>query len=163
MSIGARLRSRVHSAGDRPTVSLAIWRGRHGALVALGASGVEIMRVPLLLSAFFVLTTISASGGEQLRIAVSPAVSFAPSRVDIRARVVPNAENRALEVIAESEDFYRSSLMPLEGESAPGTIMFAFGGLPGGDYVISGILTDSGGRQRAIARQQLTVISSERQ
>ena len=118
------------------------------------------MKVPLLLSTFFVLTTISASGGEQLRIAVSPAVSFAPSRVDIRARLVPNAENRALTVIAESEDFYRSSLMPLEGENAPGTIIFAFRGLPGGEYVISGIRTDGGGRQRAIARQQLTVIPS---
>jgi hypothetical protein len=121
------------------------------------------MKVPLLLSTFFVLTTISASGGEQLRIAVSPAVSFAPSRVDIRARVVPDAENRALEVIAESEDFYRSSLITLEGENAPATIMFAFRGLPGGEYVVSGILTDSGGRQRAIARRQVTVLSSDRQ
>lgn len=119
------------------------------------------MRVLVLLSMFLALPTISTSGGEQLRIAASPAVSFAPSTVDIRARVVPNAENRALEVIAESEDFYRSSLMSLEGEQAPGTIMFAFRGLPGGEYVISGILTDGSGRQLAIARQQLTVISSE--
>jgi hypothetical protein len=120
------------------------------------------MRVPLLLSTFLVLTTISASGGDQLRIAVSPAVSFAPSKVDIRARIVPNAENRALQVIAESEDFYRSSLMSLEGENAPATIVFAFRGLPGGEYVVSGILTDSSGHERAIARQQLTVIPSER-
>jgi hypothetical protein len=120
------------------------------------------MRVLLLLSTVFVLTTISASGGEQLRIAVSPAVSFAPSSVDIRARVVPNAENRALEVIAESEDFYRSSLISLEGENAPATITFAFRGLPGGDYLVSAILTDGGGRQRAMARQQLTVIPSDR-
>jgi hypothetical protein len=116
-----------------------------------------------MLSAFVVLTTISASGGEQLKIAVSPSVSFAPSRVDIRARVVPNAENRALEVIVDSEDFYRSSLMTLDGDNAPGTFSFSFRGLPGGEYVISGILTDSVGHQRAIARQQLSVLSSEHQ
>jgi hypothetical protein len=121
------------------------------------------MRPTWLLSTFLALTIISASGGEQLKIAVSPAVSFAPSNVDIRARIAPDAENRALEVIVESEDFYRSSQRSLEGDHAPATISFAFRGLPGGDYLISGILTDSGGRQRAIARQQLKVLSSEHQ
>jgi hypothetical protein len=116
------------------------------------------MRVRLLLSAILVLTAISATGGEQLRIAVSPAQSFAPSNLNIRARIVPNAENRALEVIAESGEFYRSSQIPLEGDRAPATIMFEFRGLPGGEYEVYGILTDGAGRHRAIAKQQVRVI-----
>jgi hypothetical protein len=111
-----------------------------------------------MLSTFLALTAMSASGGEYLRIAVSPAHSFAPSNLNIRARVIPHAENRALEIVAESEDFYRSSQVPLEGDLAPATIMFEFRGVPGGEYKVYGILTDSGGRQRAMAQQQVRVI-----
>jgi hypothetical protein len=113
-----------------------------------------------MLSTIFALNAISASGGEQLRLAVSPAHSFAPSNLNIRARVVPNAENRALTIVAESEDFYRSSEISLEGEHAPATITFEFRGVPGGEYRVSGVLTDSVGRRRAIAEQQVSVIPS---
>ena len=118
------------------------------------------MRVPLMLSALLGLTTVSASGTEQLRIAVSPAQSFAPSNLNIRARVVPNADNRAIEVIAESGDFYRSSQISLEGEHAPATIMFEFRAVPGGEYLVYGILTDSAGHRRAVAHQEVTVIDA---
>ena len=117
------------------------------------------MKVPLILSALVAVTAASASGDEQLRIAVSPAQSIAPANLNIRARVVPNAENRALEIVAESSDFYRSSQIPLEGERAPATTMFEFRGLPGGEYLVYGILTDSGGHRRAIADQQVRVVS----
>jgi hypothetical protein len=112
-----------------------------------------------MLSTVFALSAISASGGEQLRIAVSPAQSFAPSNLNIRARLVPSAENRALEVVAESGDFYRSSQITLEGERAPATIVFEFRGVPGGEYEVYGILTDSGGHRRAVAQQWVRVIS----
>jgi hypothetical protein len=116
-----------------------------------------------MLSTIFALTAISsASGGEQarqpLRLAVSPMQSFAPSNLNIRARVVPDAGNRTLTIIAESEDFYRSSQVPLEGDHAPATIMFEFRGVPGGEYLVSGVVTDSLGRRRAIAEQQVRVI-----
>jgi hypothetical protein len=118
------------------------------------------MRVPLVLSTILALTAMSAGAGEQLRLAVSPAQSFAPTNLRIQVRMVRHAENRTLTIAAESEDFYRSSQIPLEGEHAPATIMFEFPGLPGGDYVVFGVLTDSVGRQRAIAEQHVTVIPS---
>jgi hypothetical protein len=111
-----------------------------------------------MLSTIFALTAISASGGEQLRLAVSPAQSFAPSNLYIRARVAPNAENRALEIIAESGEFYRSSQISLEGERAPAMLTFEFRGVPGGEYLVYGVLTDSAGHRRAIAEQQVRVI-----
>jgi hypothetical protein len=116
------------------------------------------MRGPLIVSTFLVLAGMSASGGEHLRIAVSPARSMAPSNLNIRARVIPHAENRALEIVAESDEFYRSSQVPLEGDRAPATIMFEFRGVPGGEYSVYGILTDGGGRRRAVAQQQVMVI-----
>jgi hypothetical protein len=116
------------------------------------------MRVTLMLSALCMLTTMSATPGELLMIAASPTQSFAPSNLNIRARVVPNAGNRALEIIAESAEFYRSSRIQLDGDRAPQTIMFQLMGLPGGHYQVSGILIDSDGRQRAVARQPVTVL-----
>jgi hypothetical protein len=150
--------AQMHTAGERPPFSLTIRRDRPGAPVALGHAEVEIMRMPLMLSALLALTTMSASGDEQLKIAVSPAQSFAPSNLNIRARVVPNAENRAIEVVAESDEFYRSSQIPLEGEHAPATILFEFRSLPGGEYQVYGILTDSVGRRRAVVQQQIRVL-----
>jgi hypothetical protein len=114
----------------------------------------------LCVMALVAFTTISASGGEPLRIAVSPTQSFAPSNVNVRARVAPHAENRILEVIAESEGFYRSSQISLEGERAPALLTFEFRSLPSGEYQVSGILTDSLGHQRAVAKQQVRVLSS---
>jgi hypothetical protein len=118
------------------------------------------MRVALILSAALSLTTISASGGEQVKVAVSPLVSFAPSNVRIQVRIVPSDENRALEVVAESGEFYRSSQIQLDGATAPAAMLFEFRDLPGGDYHVYGILTDSAGGQRAMAHQTLRVLPS---
>jgi hypothetical protein len=117
------------------------------------------MRVSLMLSTYLALIAVSASGDEQLRLAVTPAQSIAPANLSIRARVVPNAENRTLEIVAESGEYYRSSQIALQGEHAPITTLLEFRGLPGGDYVVSGILTDSRGHRRAIAEQEVRVIS----
>jgi hypothetical protein len=114
----------------------------------------------LILSTILAFTAISASGGEQLRLAVSPAQSFAPTNLHISARVFPHPENRTLRVTAESEEFYRSSEISLEGERAPAMITFEFRGVPGGEYLVSGVLTDNVGRRRAIAEQQVRVIET---
>ena len=118
-----------------------------------------MIRTSLVLAALASLTSISTSGGEQLKIAVSPAYSFAPSNLRIRVRVPPNAQNRALEVVAESGEFYRSSEVQLEGDHAPATIVFEFRSVPSGDYDVYGVLIDTMGQQRAIDRQSVAVIS----
>src|SRR5215475_11891653 len=46
---------------------------------------------------------------ERLNLNLSPQVAVSPTELRIQARVTPNAENRVLEIIAESLDFYRSS------------------------------------------------------
>jgi hypothetical protein len=105
------------------------------------------------------VTVLPAAGREPLTIAVSPAVALAPASVRIRARIEPNPDNRFLTIVADGAAFYRSSEMQLEGEQAPKTIELWLRDVPGGDYQVSAILTDSAGRQRAVAHNTTKVMS----
>jgi hypothetical protein len=112
---------------------------------------------------FGILLLIGArplGAGERLTLKVSPAVAFAPANLVVRATILADAENRAVEIVAESDDFYRSSQMQLEGEKAARTSMFEFRNLPSGTYEVRGNLLGADGRSRAMIRQQVNVIAS---
>jgi hypothetical protein len=150
------------ASGDAIGGKADVTRDRsHGPRIARQVAEVENMKVSMTL-AVFLMTSVATSGGEQLKIAVSPAMSFAPANLNIRARVVPNAENRLLTVVAESGEFYRSSQVQLEGEQTPAMITFEFRGVPDGDYLISGILVDGGGHARAFSQQHVRIIPTSR-
>ena len=93
-------------------------------------------------------------------MAVSPAQSFAPTTLTVRVHLTADVENRALEVVAESGDDYRSSRIQLDGHDAPQTIVVELRSLPGGDYEVRGALIDRSGRARALVRKQVIVIGS---
>jgi hypothetical protein len=101
-----------------------------------------------------------ADVGERLTMAVSPAQSFAPTTLTVRVHVKPDAENRALEIVAESGEYYRSSRIQLDGNEAPHAIVVELRSLPGGDYEIRGALVDGSGRVRGLVRKQVIVIGS---
>jgi hypothetical protein len=101
---------------------------------------------------------LTVNAGERLTIAVSPLQSFAPTTLMVRIHVAPDVDNRALEVTAESGEYFRSSLIQLDGKEAPRTIAVELRGLPGGDYQVRGTLIDNAGRPRASARQQVIVL-----
>ena len=103
---------------------------------------------------------MTVKAGERLTIAVSPVQSFAPTNLRVRVHVPRDAANRALDVSVDSDDYYRSSRIPLDGEDAPRTITMEFQRLPGGEYEIRGALIDSAGHARAFAREQATVLPS---
>ena len=98
--------------------------------------------------------------GERMTLKVSPAVAFAPANLIVRATILADADNRAVEIVAESDDFYRSSQIQLEGEKAARTSMFEFRSLPPGTYEVRANLLGSDGRSRAMIRQQVNVIAS---
>jgi hypothetical protein len=50
----------------------------------------------------------AVNGGAKLAIRVSPTVSTAPGYVLVRATMEADADNRAVKVSAESDDFYTS-------------------------------------------------------
>ena len=97
---------------------------------------------------------------DRLSIRVSPATCFAPANLVVRASIEPDASNRAVEVVADSDEFYRSSLIQLEGDQAPRTNIIQFRGLPPGEYEVSAALIGAHGQARAIARAHVNVIES---
>jgi len=97
---------------------------------------------------------------ERLALKVSPAVSFAPANLVVRATIHADAANRAVEIVAESNDFYRSSEIELDGQNAPRTNMFEFRSLPPGTYEVRATLLGGDGRSLAHVRQQVNVIEA---
>ena len=104
--------------------------------------------------------TLRLGAGERIMLKVSPAVAFAPANLVVRATIPADADNRAVEIVAESEDFYRSSEIQLEGERAARTNMFEFRSLPPGAYEVRANLVGADGRSRAMIRQQVNVLAS---
>jgi hypothetical protein len=117
-----------------------------------------MMRNVLGCSVTMILAALPAGGAEPLRLSVTPAQSFAPATVLVRARIEPRAENRWLALVADGPNFYRSSEIQLDGDQAPKTVELRFSNLPGGDYEIYAVLSDDTGRQRAVAHLSAKVI-----
>jgi len=105
------------------------------------------------------LTTTTVDGANQpVTMQISPAVSFAPANLVIRTRLEPHVNNRAMEVIAESADFYRSSAIELAGDRAPRTLTFEFRGLPPGEYEVTAAAVGTDDRRRALVRARVYVM-----
>ena len=106
--------------------------------------------------------TLPVGAGERMTLKVSPSVAFAPANLIVRATIPADTGNRAVEIVAESEEFYRSSMIELEGDKAPRTSMFEFRSLPPGTYEVRAKLFGVDGEARAMIRQQVNVIASGR-
>jgi len=117
----------------------------------------------LLLLTVLAATVAPMRAGERVGLHVTPWVAFAPADLRVRAMVAANKDNRSLEIIAESDSFYRSSEVDLAGEDAPRTTMFEFSSLPGGDYSVRAIVKGVNGRALAVTQQTIRVVSSQRQ
>ena len=118
------------------------------------------MRVQILASVFFLSSAVSTHADAPLTMTVSTVQAFAPMNLTIRFRIEPDAGNRALEVVAESGQYYRSSRIQLDGDEAPRTISLEMRNLPVGDYDVRGTLINNAGRQRLAISKQVVVIAS---
>ena len=118
------------------------------------------MRVHIVAAALFLSSAVFVTAKDPLTMAVSPLQSFAPTNLTIRVHVEPDADNRTLEVAAESGEYYRSSRIQLDGADAPRTISVEMRNLPGGDYDVRSALIDGAGRERAAVRTQIVVLGS---
>jgi hypothetical protein len=116
------------------------------------------MRFRSLLFGMFVLTSPSLGAGTWLAVE-APTVMLAPGHLVVQTVVEPDPANRAIQVIAESPDSYRSSEAQLDGDAGPRRSTFEFKDLPSGNYEIHATLIGSGGQQRALVVRKLEVIA----
>jgi predicted nicotinamide N-methyase len=119
------------------------------------------MRVASLLFGLFVLASSSLGAGARLDVQ-APALMLAGAHLVVEANIEPDSSNSAIQVTAESPDWYRSSEIQLAGDSAPRISTFEFKDLPRGTYEIRAVLLGSNGQQRASVVRRLEVIRSAR-
>ena len=119
------------------------------------------MTARILLCGILVLLTVplGVRTGERLAMRVRPTVAIAPADLIVRTMVEANAANRSIEIIADSEDFYRSSEIPLDGEKAARSAQFWFRNLPSGQYCLRAVLKGANEEQLAQTHQEITVVS----
>ena len=92
------------------------------------------MRAVILAVGFALSLPWPAGSDASLAIRVTPAVTMAPGLLTIRTTIAANPDNRAVEVVADSPTFFRSSQITLDGERAPRVNNFVFRSLPAGLY-----------------------------
>ena len=142
---------------QRTTVGIAAAAAKkRDAIARLGT----MMMLRAGLCGVIVMMAAPLGAGERLSLKVSPAICFAPANLVVRATIQADRANRAVEVVAESTDFYRSSEIQLDGENAPRNNMFEFRSLPSGNYEVSVTLRGGGGEQLANVRQLVNVIEA---
>jgi hypothetical protein len=117
--------------------------------------------MPALLFGLMMLASRSL-GAEGGLTVTAPTLMLSPGHLVIQTGVEPDAENRGIQVIAESPDFYRSSEIELSGARAPRTNTFEFKDLPNGSYEIRATLLGSDGQARALVVRKLEVVSHVR-
>jgi hypothetical protein len=115
------------------------------------------MRIARPAALFFGICVIGLSpralnGGEALQMHVSPAIQRAPAMLTVRVMVESSADNRLLQVVAESPTFYRSSEVEIDGANSSPLRVFQFRGLPTGRYEVTGVLVGAQGRRAMISR-----------
>lgn len=105
------------------------------------------------------LATSPLGAGERLAMRVSPRMAFAPATVVVDAVAERDPANRALQIQVDSPEYYRSSLMQLDGDQAPRTTTVRYEGVPGGMYEVRVVLFGSDGRQLAATSRQVQILS----
>jgi hypothetical protein len=111
----------------------------------------------LAAAAIAIVTGTAAVAGERVDMRVPPRQALEPATVVVTAIVEPDSSNRAVQIEAEAADFYRSSMVPLDGEDGPRTTRVEFHGLPGGQYEVRMVVLGAEGRPRASAARDVTV------
>jgi len=111
-------------------------------------------------AAAVVLSSASFEANDRLSIKVTPSVSFAPANLIVQTTVTADNANRSIEIVAESEQFYRSSEIQLDGDRAPHTTRFEFKSLPSGQYDVRAVLKGVGDKELATVQSHVNVVES---
>ena len=105
-------------------------------------------------------TATLGAAGDAVSVRVNPTVSVAPTVLAIRVNVAPQSENRALEIVVDSDDFYRLSRVELDGDRAPLVNTLTIASVPAGDYEVTATLIGSDGKRGSKARAHAEVMGT---
>ena len=119
------------------------------------------MKVRVLVPLLLLLSATPMRAGARLSLSVSPSVAFEPADMTIKAVVENNQENRTIEIVAESHDFYRRSIMPLNGESAPRVTMVSYRSMPSGEYLVRVVVRGSMGQELAFSEKMARIVDRD--
>ena len=108
--------------------------------------------------AFAALLAAPAFAGGQLEMRVRPSISTEPATLALDVMVEKHAANRAVQIVIDSEEYYRSSLVQLDGDYAPRVISTQYPALPAGSYEVQAVLFGTGEKPRATARRHIEVL-----
>lgn len=105
-------------------------------------------------------TATVGAAGEPVSVRVNPSVAIAPTMLAISVKVVPQASNRALEIVVDSGDFYRLSRVQLEGDQGPVVNNLKIDRVPPGEYEVTATVIGNDGRRGTPARARAEVMST---
>ena len=115
------------------------------------------MRTRLWLAALLMSSLTPLVASEPIKLRVSQPATAAPVNVLVQVSVEPNADNRVLRVVIDSDRYYRSSEVGLDGIQSPRTHTFDFRRMPSGSYQIRAVLVGASGKPRAFADGRIDV------
>jgi hypothetical protein len=97
------------------------------------------------------------AAGSDLKVRVSPQRGLAPADISVTIALDANDDDRLLEIVVESAEFYQASAIDLDGAKGPHVRDVRFRQLPVGDYEIRVMVSDAEGHERVWARRFLSV------
>jgi hypothetical protein len=109
---------------------------------------VKTVRMLLVIVACASLGSAATAAKVEVAVRVTPSVSVAPATVRVVVTIEPDADNRQLELVADSGSFYTSSTVQLEGGDAPRLQTFEFKEMPAGNYEVSARVLQKNGQTR---------------
>src|SRR3954451_10730995 len=114
------------------------------------------MKTAFLTAALCAAAASKGATEDDVSLRLSSAFATAPATVIVTATVLRDERNRALVVTAESDDFFRSSTVELDGENEARVHQFWLKELPEGHYVVTAQLEGVNG-VRALGTAPLDV------
>ena len=97
---------------------------------------------------------------DELTLRLTPRFASAPGYLRSMIRVAPNASNRVLRLEIDSDGYYRSSDIALEGASAPVSHFVEWKEVPAGQYSLTVSVLGPGGDARVVRTTNFQVLGA---
>jgi len=88
---------------------------------------------------------------------VTPSFGVAPALIRIDAAVTPHTDNRAVEFVADSMEYYRSSRVEMDGSTAPSSLPVECPAVPAGEYDVRVALVGCHGTRAELVEHVLVM------